>query len=185
VLTKEPNGGLTSMSCRRVNRLLSTYIDDACSPRQRAQVEEHLNNCPECAALLRELRQTIELVSALPRDRTSDDFMAALRPRLRELEQTAEPGLLRRALQWMLDSQVRWRTATAAALVLVIAVGIFGMLSRRQDVRLLGDAPAVTARDAYLSNVVERHRRFAATNLPFDDRAFTYTSYYTGHDNGI
>ncbi|MFQ5810296.1 MAG: anti-sigma factor family protein [Armatimonadota bacterium] len=166
------------MSCRRVKRLLSIYMDDDCSPGERAQVEEHVEACGDCAGLLDELRRTTELVSSLPAEETSDGFMSALTPKLRELEQAPEPGLLRRAMQWITDSQVRWQTATAGALVLVVAISVVGVLNRD------GEARAVAARDAYLSSVVERHRGFAATNLPFDDRAFAYTSYYPSHENG-
>jgi anti-sigma factor RsiW len=153
-------------------------MDGDCSPGQRTRVEEHVEACGDCAGVLDELRRTTELVSSLPAEKTSDGFMGALTPKLREVAQAPEPGLLRRAMQWLTDSQVRWQTATAGALVLVAAVSVFGVLNRG------GEAPAVTPRDAYLSSVVERHRGFAATNLPFDDRAFAYTSYYTSHENG-
>ena len=157
------------MSCRHTKRLLSSYLDGACSPRQRARVEAHTADCAACAALLRELRRTTELLAALPEERTSDGFMAALVPKLRELEQRPEPGALRRALQWVSGSQVRWQAATAGALALVLAVGVFGIVRRGDD--------ATTARDKYLTSVVERHRRLAATTLPFDDRAMIYAGY--------
>ena len=160
------------MSCRGTQRVLSPYMDGACSDRERARVEEHLQGCASCSALLRELQRTRELVSALPEKRASDGFMPALSSSLRALEQAPSPGLLRRALLWLGESQVRWQTAAAGALVLLIAVGVFGVLQRNAE------APA--SKDLYLSSVVERHRGFAAGTLPFDDRALTYASYQGG-----
>ena len=171
------------MSCRRTAKLLSTYIDDACSAQERARVEGHIDGCADCAALLRELRRTSELVSELPERRTSDQFMAALAPKLRDLEQMPEPGLLRRAAQWLIDSQVRWQAATAGAVVLVLAIGFFGMTNRGggPPTASPANAPATAlAGDEYRSNVVERHRRLVATTLPFDDQALIYASYEGG-----
>ncbi len=168
------------MSCRKAKRLLSPYIDGACSAGQRLQVEQHLDGCPDCSALLGELRRTGELVSALPEKRTPDEFMATLTPKLRELAQAPEPGPLRRALQWMLDAQARWQTATAGALVLVMAVTVFGVLNRGGEPPAPTQATTEIAEDDYLSNAVEHHRRFAATNLPFDDQAYIYAGYPSG-----
>jgi anti-sigma factor RsiW len=161
-----------------MRKLLSTYVDGACSPQQRRQVQEHLELCRDCAALLHELQRTAELVSGLPRKRTADGFMAALTPKLHALQQAPEPGLLRRALQWLADSHVRWQTAAAGALVLILAVTLFGVL------RPSGEAPApttgITATTDYPSHLVELHRRYAATNLPFEDQALLCASYVNG-----
>jgi len=145
-------------------------------------VEGHIDGCTDCAALLRELQRTSELVSQLPDQRTSDQFMAALTPKLRDLEQMREPGLLRRVAQWLVDSQIRWQAATAGAVVLVLAIGFFGMTSRDgAPTASSPDAPVTAqASDEYRSNVVERHRRLAATTLPFDDQALIYASYEGG-----
>jgi anti-sigma factor RsiW len=171
------------MSCRRTAKLLSTYIDGACSAQERARVEGHIDGCADCAALLRELQRTVELVSQLPEQRTSDQFMAALTPKLRELEQMREPGLLRRVAQWLADSQIRWQAATAGAVVLVLAVGFFGMTNHGGGTPTASspDAPVTAvASDEYSSNVVERHRRLVATTLPFDDQALIYAGYEGG-----
>lgn len=168
------------MSCRKVRRLLSAYIDDACSPGERARVDEHVDSCNECSALLGEMQRTKKLVAELPHGRTSDEFMPALVPRLRERQQLGAPGVLRRAMQWLLDSQLRWQAAAAGVAVLVVAVSLVGVLNRTGETPTLGPEVTATATDDYLTTVVERHRRFAATTLPFDDRALIYASYENG-----
>ena len=162
------------MTCRRAKPLLSEYIDGACSPKQRAQMEQHVDACAECSALLQDLQRTTELVSQLPAKRTSGGFMAALTPKLRKLEQKPDPGLLRRAWQWLLDSQVRWQTAAGGALVLIVAVGLFGTLNRGGEAP---PPPTVATVDLFR----EHHRSFAATTVPFDDQAFVFT----GQDSGM
>ena len=42
--------------CEVIRDLLPLYADDVCSGRSRELIEEHLQNCPECSALLEQLR---------------------------------------------------------------------------------------------------------------------------------
>ncbi len=44
--------------CEVIRDLLPLYADEACSEKSRALVEEHLDECPDCRALLGELRET-------------------------------------------------------------------------------------------------------------------------------
>ncbi|MCR5137043.1 MAG: zf-HC2 domain-containing protein [Oscillospiraceae bacterium] len=56
--------------CDVIRDLLPLYADRACSDRSRALVEEHLEQCPDCRALVGRLRQT-ELETALLDERDS------------------------------------------------------------------------------------------------------------------
>ena len=40
------------MNCGIIQDLLALYHDGVCSPESRAAVEEHLQSCPECRAVL-------------------------------------------------------------------------------------------------------------------------------------
>ena len=44
--------------CEVIRDLLPLYADDVCSGRSRELIEEHLRECPECSALLEELRSS-------------------------------------------------------------------------------------------------------------------------------
>lgn len=43
--------------CNIIRDLLPLYADDVCSGESRAMVEEHLNECPECAEELKRIRE--------------------------------------------------------------------------------------------------------------------------------
>ena len=42
--------------CEVIRDLLPLYADDVCSERSREIIEEHLQECPECSALLEQLK---------------------------------------------------------------------------------------------------------------------------------
>ena len=52
--------------CGKVKGLLSTYVDERLSPKEREQVESHLRECQECQGELDSLRATIGLLHRVP-----------------------------------------------------------------------------------------------------------------------
>jgi hypothetical protein len=62
---------------------LSEYMDGELSPAERAAAERHLAGCPECTAILVELREVVEAAAALPVLAPERDLWPAIRPRLR------------------------------------------------------------------------------------------------------
>ena len=44
--------------CEIIRDLLPLYADDVCSERSRQLIEEHLQGCPDCAAMLEKLRSS-------------------------------------------------------------------------------------------------------------------------------
>jgi anti-sigma factor RsiW len=48
-----------ALACRQVVELLTEYLDDALSTRDRARLEAHLADCPHCSEYLAQLRATI------------------------------------------------------------------------------------------------------------------------------
>ncbi|MBQ7098736.1 MAG: zf-HC2 domain-containing protein [Oscillospiraceae bacterium] len=57
-----------SLSCDVTRDLLPLYHDGVCSDESRALVEEHLRDCAECNAMLKELRGEIEVPHESPDD---------------------------------------------------------------------------------------------------------------------
>lgn len=72
------------MNCHDVRELLSALLDDALDPRERAQVQAHLEGCADCRRELDGLRSTVSLLSRVERPRAPvgfvDKVMAGVHP---------------------------------------------------------------------------------------------------------
>jgi len=66
------------LSCAELVELVSDYIEDALTPQERAQFDEHLRKCGGCTAYLDQMRTTIELTGKL----RLDDLTPAARAEL-------------------------------------------------------------------------------------------------------
>ena len=59
--------------CREAVELMTDYLDDVLSPRDRARLESHLADCPHCSEHLAQLQITIETMGrAWPDDLEPD-----------------------------------------------------------------------------------------------------------------
>lgn len=54
---------MEKISCNVIGDLLPLYCDDVCSQDSRRIVEEHLRDCPECAALYEKMKQEYSFAS--------------------------------------------------------------------------------------------------------------------------
>lgn len=113
------------MKCAEARELLSAYIDGALSGAPRRRLEDHLRECPTCAAELADLRRTAALLASLDEIDPPAEFRASLRQRLQEVTRQGRPRERTQAAQWWLRladlSMLPTRTALAAALVLLLA----------------------------------------------------------------
>ena len=64
---------LPEMPCRELVELVTDYLEDRLSPRDRARFEAHLADCDACRAYLDQFRQTIRVLGRLPEESLSDD----------------------------------------------------------------------------------------------------------------
>ena len=71
------------LSCRELVELVTDYLEGALPPDQRARFEKHVAGCVNCAAYVRQMRETIVLLGTLPADALSreaeDELRAAFR----------------------------------------------------------------------------------------------------------
>jgi anti-sigma factor RsiW len=71
------------LSCSELVELVSDYLEGALAPADRERFEAHVAGCGHCAAYLRQMRETVVLLGALPADPLSraaeDDLRAAFR----------------------------------------------------------------------------------------------------------
>lgn len=106
--------------CRRYKSLIASHVDGTATADERATLDRHLSECHVCARATRELVRTRRLVASLPSLRPSARLMSAISARLRE----RPVGWLERL--WWTFRPADWRmpAATAATLVLCIAVGV-------------------------------------------------------------
>jgi anti-sigma factor RsiW len=51
--------------CQQAVELVTDYIEDALSRRDRERLEAHLRECPHCHEYLRQMRMTIEAVGRI------------------------------------------------------------------------------------------------------------------------
>jgi len=53
------------LSCRELVELVTEYLDDTLSRRDRTRFEEHIAGCGNCTLYLAQFRETIKLTGAL------------------------------------------------------------------------------------------------------------------------
>jgi hypothetical protein len=129
------------MLSNRLNRLLSAYVDNELTPRERKAVQRLLRESPEAHALLLQLQNNADAVRDLPQQRLGDDFS------LRVLRRIAEKGI-RPAGSFV--ASVRpplpfWvGAATAATVLLAVGVGsyLYFAAERAGKARELADLAA-------------------------------------------
>jgi anti-sigma factor RsiW len=54
--------------CRDAVELMTAYLDDALTNRDRARLEQHLAGCPHCSEYLAQLRVTIRVLGRVEPD---------------------------------------------------------------------------------------------------------------------
>lgn len=147
------------MKCRKARYLISGSLDEALEPREASELEEHLEACADCRAVLADLRRIAEGARGIETPPVPEDAWTGIRARLRDADAvTARPG---RAFA----ARPRFAPALAAlALVAVAAGGVFvGLRLGRRPVLL---TPEMKER-ATLAKLdeAERHYEMAIRSL--------------------
>lgn len=84
------------MNCRSAEQLFSSFVEEELSQRERRALEGHLEACTRCSTAVEELRQTVDLLSALPSYETGPAFEEEVMDRIRSGE-ALRPSLV----EWM------------------------------------------------------------------------------------
>lgn len=69
---------LPEMPCRELVELVTDYLEDRLSARDRERFETHLAACEACRLYLEQFRQTIRVLGRLPEESLSPAARAAL-----------------------------------------------------------------------------------------------------------
>jgi Putative zinc-finger len=116
--------------CRVHHEVMSSYLDGAGSPAERAALEAHLAECPECRRALEELRWTTRQIRGLEPVEPPPWMTAKIMARLRENEAPSVSIWRRYFFPILASAQFR-----VASLVLVGAAGYY-IVSRSTGVPL-------------------------------------------------
>ncbi|MGI8586166.1 MAG: Ig-like domain-containing protein [Chloroflexia bacterium] len=135
------------MTCARYRALISRYLDDELTPRQRAELLDHIEHCPACSAALARYRRDDLLLRKLPAE---DKPTPAVKGKVLEEIRRGNSSPRRRLTRLLaLRRRVSPRLAAPALLLLpalAVAAGLFVLNAERQDMaRQLGFSPPATA----------------------------------------
>ena len=75
---------LDDIPCRELVELVSDYLEGALTASDRVRLESHIARCGNCAAYVRQMRETITLMGRLPTQTLSVETEAQLRVAFRE-----------------------------------------------------------------------------------------------------
>lgn len=70
------------MNCRKARGFLSEYLDGTLPENPSHELEKHLNQCENCALLLKEMQQTVHLLHTETMYCASPDFLRSVRDRI-------------------------------------------------------------------------------------------------------
>ena len=124
------------MNCRKLRPELQAYLDDQVDPQEKAAIDDHLENCPECRKRLEALNETADLLSSLPRLAAPAGITTMVMTRVRAEARTQRRGRWRavwgapRELPWLRSSE--WGRYVAAGAAIVI-VGVSAYVVSRPD----------------------------------------------------
>lgn len=114
------------MRCFQSARMLSLYLDDELSPKEKRSIEEHLQKCSHCQQLLNDLRAIQEETHSLERFTPPESLWEVIQLRL-ELRKSEQ----RRGYQWILPlaTYLKRRWVWRGALITgAIMVAVFTLL---------------------------------------------------------
>jgi anti-sigma factor RsiW len=54
--------------CQQAVELVTAYLEDALSPRDRSRFEAHIADCPHCHEYLEQMRRTLQILGRIEPD---------------------------------------------------------------------------------------------------------------------
>ena len=70
--------GLPEMPCRELVELITDYLENRLSTRDRTRFEAHLADCEACRTYLEQFRHTVRALGRLPEESLSSDATETL-----------------------------------------------------------------------------------------------------------
>ncbi len=66
------------MNCQTLVELVTEHLEGALGPEEQERFEEHIGLCPDCAAHLDQMRQTLRTLGTIPPESLSPRAQRAL-----------------------------------------------------------------------------------------------------------
>jgi hypothetical protein len=127
-------------TCAQYREAIQELVDGTLGPIREAELQQHLDECPACSALVDDLRRVRDLAGSLETPRPRDHVWLQIAGRLRQegrVHDRQEPVRSSR-------TQYAW-LAIAATLVLAVGASIFLVFSRAGHVPVTNTSTASNA----------------------------------------
>ena len=114
------------MTCQRIEKQLSAYLEGELAAGERAEVERHLAACADCAELLGLMRETMTATDGFPEAEPSAALMARLYgiPEGKAAK-AAKKRFLRTAFEWLARPALQPAYAAATGFLIVLCFVLF------------------------------------------------------------
>lgn len=128
----------TIMNCERVETLLDDYIGNALSAEEQQSVSQHLAQCNDCRAMLKQLQDIVGEAAHLPPLTPSRDLWSSIESRLGaqlslDTESPAVSEVATNAAQPRRAFYSRWRMPAAAAALVLVTATVTWQLAKVQN----------------------------------------------------
>lgn len=158
--------GCTTMCCEQVERQLGCYVDGELPPDKRREFESHLEECVRCRDKLGELEELAAALADSNRVDVPSEIWSGIESRL-DAGRVGSSGPERR---WAPVLRARW--SLAAAVVLVVGLGIVGIASLETRVR----ASSIDFRALLRALPLDAHKAFTEFLVRYDAKVTTASS---------
>ncbi len=132
------------MNCKRARRFLSDYLDEQVNAELKSELQDHLAQCKKCSELLKELRETNEIVKLKtaehPPEEYWDSYWSRLRKRLEVTEAKPVFGVTQENLRAAPVFLPRLVLAVSCGLAVLLIVAVSLLYRNSREIRLLRHA---------------------------------------------
>ena len=77
---------MAALTCQQVVELVTDYLEGSLGWRDRRRFEKHLRACDACSRYIEQMRETLDLLGAVPVDTLSAEAQSTLLDAFRELK---------------------------------------------------------------------------------------------------
>ncbi|MGI6684580.1 MAG: anti-sigma factor family protein [Bacillota bacterium] len=105
------------MNCKKVQDLLSPYLDQVLSEEENNLIEKHLEKCSSCQQELTNLKNALSMIQTLPELPLPENFQVDLRRKLAAVKHGDEEV---KKKGWLIIFPYRWASLSMAAVLLLV-----------------------------------------------------------------
>ena len=77
---------MAALTCQQMVELVTDYLEGSLGWRDRRRFEKHLRACHACSRYIEQMRETLDLLGAVPLDTLSTEAQSTLLDAFRELK---------------------------------------------------------------------------------------------------